>query len=156
MRARAPFGPNDLDELDGLLAKAARVVAIEDVFDGARDANVIGLRHDCDSGDSLRIATHMAAWEAERGYRSTYFLLHSSPYWLSDDFESHVEEILSYGHEVGIHVNALATSLRGGGDPDVILLLAISQLRMLALASGKPEYWRAYQFLLDAQAELIG
>ena len=133
MRPRAPFRADDLDELDGLLSMAARVVAIEDVYDGDRGANVIGLRHDCDNAQSLETATHMARWEAERGYRSSYYLLHTSPYWTSHDFAKHVESILECGHEIGIHVNALASALRGGGDPDEILHLAILRLRSIGV-----------------------
>jgi hypothetical protein len=132
MRQFSPFRADDLEELDErLLSHAARVVAIEDVYDGDRAANVIGLRHDCDNEGSLRTATRMARWEAERGYRSTYYLLHTSPYWIGPYFERHVAEIADCGHEIGIHVNALAHSLRTGEDPDEILLEAVGRLRDL-------------------------
>lgn len=132
MNKHAPFTESDLEELDELfLSRAARVVAIEDVYDGENAPNVIGLRHDCDSAESLRTATKMARWEAERGYRSTYYLLHTSPYWIGPYFERHVAEIADCGHEIGIHVNALAQSLRTGDDPDMILHKAIGRLRDL-------------------------
>ena len=132
MNERRPFTAADLEELDDrLLSKADRVVAIEDVYDGDRAANVIGLRHDCDSSGSLRTATKMARWEAERGYRSTYFLLHTAPYWIGPYFERQVAEIADCGHEIGIHVNALAHSLRTGQDPDEILDAALIRLRSL-------------------------
>jgi len=132
VRDIAPFGAADLAELDErFLAVATRVVAIEDVYDGASAANVIGLRHDCDAGHSLQTAVRMAAWEADRGYRSTYFLLHTSPYWLDAGFEQAVEQIAGYGHEIGIHTNALAESLRTGEHPDIILETAIARLRSL-------------------------
>jgi len=132
MNQHAPFTEQDLEELDELfLSRAARVVAIEDVYDGDRAPNVIGLRHDCDSDASLRTATRMARWEAERGYRSTYYLLHTSPYWIGPYFERHVAEIAECGHEIGIHVNALAHSLRTGQHPDLILHMAIDRLRSL-------------------------
>jgi hypothetical protein len=134
MRPNWPFRAEDLDELDGFLSLAARVVAMEDVFDGARAPNVIGLRHDCDNAHSLETATHMARWEAERGYRSTYFLLHTSPYWWGANFERHVAEIADCGHEIGIHVNALAQSIRTNEDPDVMLMSAIQKLRRLGYA----------------------
>lgn len=132
MQDREPFGRDDLDELDErLLSRAAKVVALEDVFDGERGSDVIGLRHDCDSRGSLETATHMAAWEAERGYRSTYYILHSAPYWDQPDFAYDLADIAACGHEIGIHVNALAESLRTGDDPDLILHQAIGRLRDL-------------------------
>lgn len=132
MREARPFGHYDLLELDErLFAKAERVVAMEDVHDGQREPNVIGLRHDCDAWHSLATALNMAHWEAERGYRSTYFLLHTSPYWHYDWFPAAVEEIASLGHEIGIHTDALAEAIRTGEDPDLILERAIKRLRDL-------------------------
>jgi hypothetical protein len=132
VRDRAPFRADDLEELDRrFLARAARVVAMADVVAGARAPNVIGLRHDCDSAESIETAAKMARWEAERGYRSTYYVLHTSPYWTSPAFPQLLEEIAGYGHEIGIHSNALAESLRTGEDPDEILDRAIARLREL-------------------------
>lgn len=132
MRAHAPFLADDLEELDAaFLAKAARVVAMEDVVAGDRAPNVIGLRHDCDSRDSLATAVQMARWEQERSYRSTYYVLHTSPYWKAPHFPRMLEQIASCGHEIGIHANALAESLRTGEDPDLILDRAIGELRDL-------------------------
>ncbi len=129
---REPFGLADRDLLDRqLLSKAADVVAMEDVFDGNKAANVIGLRHDCDSAESLGIAVNMAAWEVEHGYRSSYYVLHTSPYWDYPDFEQMVYAIAGYGHEIGIHTDALAESLVTGEDPDLILERAIKRLRDL-------------------------
>lgn len=132
MRYRHPFLREDLAELDErLLSKAVRVVALKDVVAGDRAPNVIGLRHDCDAGHSLATAVKMARWEADRGYRSTYFLLHTSPYWRHREFPELVERIALLGHEIGIHTNALAESLRTGEDPDLILERAIARLRGL-------------------------
>lgn len=145
MRQQAPFLEDDLAELDeAFYAKAARVVAMEDVHDGHRAPNVIGLRHDCDAGHSLATAVDMARWEAELGYRSTYFILHTSPYWNYSWFETALEDIAMAGHEIGIHVDALAESLVTGEDPDLILERAIKRLRDLgypvrgAVGHGNP------------------
>ena len=145
MRERRPFLSDDLAELDEMLyAKAARVIAMEDVHDGDRAPNAIGLRHDCDAGHSLATAVNMARWEAERGYRSTYFILHTSPYWNYSWFETALEDIAMAGHEIGIHVDALAESLRTAEDPDLILERAINRLRSLghpvrgAVGHGNP------------------
>ncbi len=132
MRPRAPFYADDLEELDEkLLSRAAKVVAMEDVVAGERGANVIGFRHDCDSFGSLATAVDMARWEAERGYRSTYFVLHSSPYWLALGFGEALDEIASCGHEIGIHVDAIAEALKVGGDPHRILDASLGSLRAL-------------------------
>lgn len=132
MRTSAPFNRDDLAELDErLFACAARVVAMEDVHDGDRQPNVIALRHDCDSAESLDIAVSLAVWEAEHGYRSSYYLLHTSPYWDAPGFDEMVEQIADCGHEIGIHTDALAESFITGEDPDLILERAIGRLRGL-------------------------
>lgn len=132
MRDKAPFGRVELEELDAcFFSKAERVVALEDVLDGARAPNVLGLRHDCDNADSLATAVKMARWEDERGYHSSYYVLHTAPYWDYEDFEDMVYEIGSYGHEVGLHNNALAESFRTGEDPDAIFERALGRLRDL-------------------------
>lgn len=130
MRIRAPFSPEDLQELDDrLLSRAERVVPMRDVWKGDRGSRVIGLRHDVDDNPlSFETALAFAGWEFERGYSSTYFLLHGSHYW-DEDLFVHVERFVDLGHEVGIHVNALAEALLCDDDPHRILARAISQLR---------------------------
>lgn len=130
MRARAPFRAADLAELDeALLARASAVVAMEDVHDGHRDPNAIGLRHDVDAGHALATAVRIAEWEATRGYRSTYYILHTSPYWEAPGFREALDAIAGHGHEIGIHADALAEALRTGRDPDAILFEALATLR---------------------------
>jgi hypothetical protein len=122
----------DLEDLDTLfMSKAERVVPLREVVAGDRAPNVIGMRHDCDNAQSLLTATRMAAWEQEHGYRSSYFILHGSPYWDASGFEDHLEEIASCGHEIGIHVNALAEAFRTNRHPDEILEEALERLRGL-------------------------
>jgi hypothetical protein len=90
---------------------------------------VLGLRHDVDDNrGSFHTALRMAEWEFERGYSSTYFLLHGSHYW-NDEFLCEVPRFEELGHEVGIHVNALAESLRLDRDPHRILAHALHELR---------------------------
>ncbi len=131
MNQNAPFQPDDLEELDGLLSLASAVVAMEDVHDGCRDPHTIGMRHDVDAGHALETAVKIAEWEADRGYRSTYYILHTSPYWMASGFAQALDRIAELGHEIGIHTNALAESLRTGRDPDLILSEAIGTLRRL-------------------------
>jgi hypothetical protein len=130
MRESHPFRADDLSELDErLLSRARAVVSIREVFAGNKHPDVIGLRHDCDSYESLATAMSMAEWEAERGYRSTYYILHTSPYWERPLFRERLEAIALCGHEIGIHTNALAEALRTGRNPDEILEEALATLR---------------------------
>lgn len=130
MNDHAPFTAADLEELDErILARTSAVVSIREVHAGNHGHTVVGMRHDCDAGHSLATAVEMAEWEAERGYRSTYFMLHTSPYWRSSLFRSSLERIALLGHEIGIHTDALAEALRTGGDPHRILEDALEMLR---------------------------
>jgi hypothetical protein len=132
VRDNAPFHADDLDELDErLLCRASAVIALQEIHAGNRAPGSIGLRHDVDAGHALATAVKIAGWEADRGYRSTYFVLHTSPYWMAPGFRESLERIAVLGHEIGIHTNALAESLRTGRDPDLILEEAIEQLRGL-------------------------
>ncbi len=131
MKDQAPFQAADLAELDErLLSRATAVVPMREVTTAREhDPAVIGLRHDCDAGHSLATAVKMAEWEAERGYRSTYYILHTSPYWRYPTFREMLDQIADHGHEIGIHADALAEALKTGGDPDMILSRAINELR---------------------------
>ncbi len=128
MRAHAPFQPADLAELDGLLARALAVMPMETIAAGQRWQQVIGMRHDVDN--SIEPAVAFARWEAEQGYRSTYFILHTAPYWHDKDLlRDSLEQIAACGHEIGIHNNALAEAHTTGGDPAAILAAALDELR---------------------------
>ena len=50
-----------------------------EIAHGKTHPDVIGLRHDVDNEIDSSVA--FAQWEADRGYRSTYYILHSAPYW---------------------------------------------------------------------------
>ncbi len=124
---------------DSLFSRASSVVAMEDVHDGHRDPNSIGLRHDVDgtnnaTREALQTAVKMAEWEAARGYRSTYFILHTAPYWMGPGFAGALDRIAELGHEIGIHTDALAEGLRISKDPDLILDEAIALLRNLGFS----------------------
>lgn len=125
------FLAKDLDHFDAsVLAPAAAVVSMREVFLGANQADVIGLRHDVDDNQgSLANAVSLAGWEADRGYRSTYFMLHTASYWNWRDLPGALDQIAEHGHEIAIHANAITASLLHGGDPIQILTDAIEQLR---------------------------
>ena len=137
MNEHAPFTASDLEELDArLLSKAARVVPMYDVARGDTAANVIGLRHDVDdNAGSLDTALALAQWEFEHGYSSTFYLLHGSHYWGDEAFVA-AEKLDELGHEVGIHVNAIAEALRDERDPHVVLDEALTELRSAVRVVG--------------------
>lgn len=70
------------------------------LFNGRR----VYLRHDVDNDlwDSVR----MSIIEKSMNIRSTYFLLNQAPYWKTD-MSGAIELILSGGHEIGWHNNAV-------------------------------------------------
>lgn len=129
MNDRQPFQPEDLEYLDDLLlGKAVAVVSMRQVFQGQTWEKVIGLRHDVDN--VITPAVHFAKWEAEHGYRSTYYILHTAPYWADKKLlRDSLDEIAAYGHEIGIHNNALSVAVQTGADPRQVLAEAVSELR---------------------------
>jgi hypothetical protein len=101
-------------------------------FHGSGAADLVALRHDVDH--DLDVALEMAFWEHDRGVRSSYFLLHSSPYWDDDRFDDKVLQIQDFGHEIGLHHNVLTEWVRGETD-DVEARLAehVGRLRELGI-----------------------
>lgn len=134
------FTPVDLAQLDQLLLNRAHaVISLREVHAGNTNPNTIGLRHDIDDNhDSFATAQKLARWEATRGYRSTYYVLHTASYWNDDPFfRAGLEEIALAGHEIGIHVNAIAWALMSSPrkgelsptQPAEILADALEELR---------------------------
>jgi hypothetical protein len=114
MRTRAPFGLMDLTELRRFLDQADAVVAMENIADGNHNERVIGMRHDVDN--YILPAVSMAEWEESRGYRSTYFILHTADYWQDKKL---LQESLHAIHE----------AIREGDDPLDIAQWAVDELR---------------------------
>lgn len=103
---------------------------MREVLAGNRDPRVIGLRHDVDNHPkALATAVALAEWEASSGWRSTYFLLHTAAYWTDGRWREAADTIADLGHEIGLHVDAIAYALRYGGDPDEMVLEALKELR---------------------------
>lgn len=101
---------------------------MEDVFFGDAGREAIGMRHDVDN--LLAPAVAMAQWEADRGFRSTYFILHTAPYWqMKDELRAGLEAIAECGHEIGFHINAITEAIRTGRDPIEIAQEAVGELR---------------------------
>ena len=132
MNAREPFQPSDLDDLDRLLSRADAVLPMQEINKLQIEAmayDVIGMRHDCDN--VIAPAVQMAQWEAERGYRSTYFILHTAPYWQEKEtLKAALEVISQCGHEIGFHINAITAALQTPfADPVAIAAEAVGELR---------------------------
>ena len=134
MNQQAPFLASDLEELDArLYQQADRVVPMRDISKGDISRRVIGLRHDVDDNHgSFDTALEMAQWEFNHGYSSTYYLLHDSHYWNAENLVRALQ-FEDLGHEVGIHVNALAEGLRQRRSPEWILCQALGDLRSVGL-----------------------
>lgn len=134
MNWNAPFDASDLEELHArLLSLADRVVPMRDIYRGDTGRRVVGLRHDVDDNQgSFDTALQMASWEFEHGYSSTYYLLHGSHYWNADNLVRALQ-FEELGHEVGVHVNAIAEGLRLHRSPEWILLEALGDLRSVGL-----------------------
>jgi hypothetical protein len=135
VNGKSPFQPSDLDELGKFLDRAYRVYPMEVIaamqsedFPDPMQADVIGMRHDVDN--TIAPAVAMAQWEAERGYCSTYFILHTAPYWeQKETLKAALEVIADCGHEIGFHINAITSAIKTGRDPIAIAAEAVGELR---------------------------
>jgi hypothetical protein len=128
MRPCEPFRRDDLEALDGLLSRASAVVAMRDIFDGDDRLDVVAVRHDCDN--VILPAVELAEWEAERGYLSTYYILHTAPYWQDKTLLTEsLAAIAECGHEIGIHNDAITVAIETGRDPGEVLHEAVEELR---------------------------
>lgn len=119
----------DLSKLEEVFSRADDVVTLAEVANGDTRRLAIGLRHDVDGNPgAFENAIAMASWEAERGYRSTYYFLHGTYFW-NRNMASGLRQIASLGHEIGYHNNALATARRTNADPFAILETCLAELR---------------------------
>jgi hypothetical protein len=71
----------------------------------------------------------MAEWEAERCYRSTYYILHTVPVLVGTRVPRIARADRDLRPRIGIHADALAAYFVTGRDPDLILDEAIETLR---------------------------
>lgn len=130
MREHGPFHAADLTALGDFLQTAHAVISMRDVLAGNRDPRVIAVRHDVDNhSEALDTAVALARWEAAHGWRATYFLLHTARYWKDGRWRQAAETMALLGHEIGLHVDAVAYALEFGGDPHEIVFEALEDLR---------------------------
>lgn len=74
--------------------------------DNPNAKDLVALRHDVDY--SIDIALDMATIEHDLGKRSTYYVLHSAPYWGDPLLVDKCRKIQDLGHEIGLHTNIIA------------------------------------------------
>lgn len=133
MKTRRTFTGGDWEKLTELLRLADVVVGTgEAAAMEQRPARLIALRHDIDH--DLENAVRTARLEAEAGFRSTYFALHTDWYYRTPAGASTLvlralDEIASMGHEIGLHNNAITAALLTGGNPVRILAGHLEDLR---------------------------
>ena len=137
----ASFTLGDLDELEERLAGAAAVIRMCEVKRspehawGTDDPTTIALRHDVDH--DLDHALSFARWEHERGFRASYYLLHTASYWRDQPaLRSAAVELESLGHEVGIHNNAVVATRALAYDPDYTFAQATLEQALYELRSA--------------------
>jgi hypothetical protein len=93
------------------------------------------LRHDIDF--SPKSALQMAELEAKWGFRATYFLLFSSPYYnlLSEEHITFPRRLAEMSHEVGLHYDVKAyAAIRGGKMHETLH----TEIQLLSELSGHP------------------
>lgn len=95
------------------------------------------IRHDVDH--DLDKALTMARLESELGYYSTYFLLHTAPYWKNGDTQA-MKELVRLGHGIGIHNNALAEWVRNQDGPKPITMIRNAKMRIEDI-TGRPVFF---------------
>lgn len=92
------------------------------------DRSILMIRHDVDH--DIDTAIRIAKWEADRGIRATYCLLHTSWYYgkLDGDRYRHtdllvdsIEHLVAMGHEINFHNNLVTVALTTGKNPARLL-----------------------------------
>lgn len=125
-----------LAKLDELCDRANRVVSMREIMDGDIDEYTIGMRHDCDdrAGDSI---LPLAQWEARRGRRSTFYLLHTAPWYERALEDCLPAKLQALGHEVGLHYNWVPKWEALRVDPCAVLDYELHRLKLAgATVSG--------------------
>jgi hypothetical protein len=135
LRRRRTFGPEDLESFHALVGGANSIVPVRELVATPADARpgVIAIRHDMDH--EIENSVLFAEWEAARGIRASYYVLHTDWYWgdrpgrPTEFVLRRLGRIAALGHEIGVHNNAIAAAIRHGGEPVEILSDVIEALR---------------------------
>jgi hypothetical protein len=102
------------DEYFDLLSHLGSTVTMRELHEDRVRPDASGLRHDIDH--DLDLALEVAHHEHRLGIRSTYFLLHTNPYWEHEDLVLRCRQLEAYGHEVGLHLNVIKQWIEGEVD----------------------------------------
>lgn len=104
------------------------------------DNKYLLIRHDVDHDQ--RTAVKMAEWEAERGLKATYCLLHTAWYYgpIKNGKYHHSKELVNcalrlheLGHEINLHNNLVVLALKEGIDPIEFLQKELEFFRSLGI-----------------------
>jgi hypothetical protein len=136
LQALRSFGVPDLEALRSLVDAADEAVPVRDAFARRHDwpERFLTIRHDMDH--DVENAMRFAAWEADHGIKSTYYVLHNDWYWGADAAKpsrfvlNALDAIASLGHEIGLHNQAITVALRQRTDPLLVLDRALAALRL--------------------------
>ena len=115
--------------LDGLADQARFEVVPLREFAATRSPSraVVALRHDVDY--RLDSALELGRREHARGFRATYFVLHTAAYWHRDDLVPALLELQGWGHEIGWHNDLVTLECVYGGDARAFLATELERLR---------------------------
>jgi hypothetical protein len=121
---------------------------------------VIGLRHDVDN--DLNVAYNFSEIESKLGYRSTYFILHTAPYYLANpnNMAIHSEAIIPIlktmqnirKFEIGWHNDLVTLQLIYGIDPvkflhDELAWLRGNGISISGTAAHGSNYCKVYHYM---------
>ncbi len=113
--------------LDRLIVdERVAVVPLRDLLDAPEDRLVVAIRHDVD--DRLDSALHLAGLERDRGLSTTYFVLHTAPYY-GRAIVPALRRLQELGHEVGWHNDLVTLHALEGRDPRGYLAGELERLR---------------------------
>lgn len=100
------IGPDNIDYEHLTRAVRGNFADFDDLLLDPCPAKAVVMRHDVDR--DIAHALKFAEFEIGLGIRSTYFLLHSAPYFdYSSSFASQCSALIAMGHKIGLHNNAL-------------------------------------------------
>lgn len=129
-RRKRKFNQKDYEELLRPYREDFEIMSLGDYVreDAVGDRKILMIRHDIDH--DLANALNIAEWEAERGIRTTYCLLHTAWYYgelqnnsyrHSDMLVEGIIRLTELGHEINLHNNLVTLALQKGVDPVLLL-----------------------------------
>jgi hypothetical protein len=129
----------------------AQTVTMAELHARPEVADLIALRHDVDH--DLDAALEMSFWEHCRGFRATYFVLPDAGYWQDARLLDKLLQIQDFGHEIGLHLNALTQWHQGKiADPgqylgDILDMLRVAGLNVIGVSAHGDRLCYSEQFI---------